>query len=101
MDSAAVAQAALEKRRQEEQEKIAQERQQLIQQMTDTVAAQSAIFEEFKTNCESRLDNNTNRIAAVSHSYRADFRSRATLRPEPLEATFYEVRGAFQSELLN
>ena len=84
MDSAAVAQAALEKQREdqaaalekqqsEEQERIQQEHQKAVDQIITKLSAETLAMSSFKTNCEALLAANSNRIAGVSSSYRKGF----------------------------
>lgn len=83
-NSAAVAQAALEaQQRQEAEKEMAlaalelkkrQERKTAFEQMDNTITAQSAQLSKFKADCVSRLDNNTNKVAALSWFRRKRFK---------------------------
>jgi flagellar biosynthesis/type III secretory pathway chaperone len=73
VDSAAVAQAALEKQRHDEQGKIAEEKQNTVDQFSRTLADRMAEFAKIKSGYESRLDDNTNKIAKLPNRYRSSF----------------------------
>ncbi len=74
----AKAQAALEaqKRREEQQKQAAleqqklEENQRIYEQIKTTLAAEAAQVSKFKAQCQTRLDNNTNKIAGVARSAR-------------------------------
>ena len=77
-NSAALAQAALEKQKRQEQEArqaaLEQERrrdkEKAFEQIKTALAEQVAQLSKFKSDCETRLDNNTNKIVGVARSYR-------------------------------
>lgn len=93
-NSAALAQAALEAQRRQEEEKVKeqaaidlqrrqeeakkadlemqkrQEREQMIAQINGAVSNQVALLSQFKTDCQAKLDNNTNKLAKVASSAR-------------------------------
>src|ERR1039458_4693247 len=62
--------AALEVQKQQEQEKAAalelqrrQDREKIVDQITSTLTNQVALLSKFKTDCQTRLNNNTNKDA--------------------------------------
>ena len=69
--------AALEVQKQQEKEKATalemqkrQEREKMIEQITSTLTNQVALLSQFKTDCQTRFDNNTNKLAKVAYSSR-------------------------------
>ncbi len=74
-DDAAIARAALEKQRVAEEAKLAQERQQMIDQITNSLAVEKAKVFKFRDDCEAILDENSNKIAKVSFLKRRTLRS--------------------------
>lgn len=90
-DVAAQAQAALQAKLRGEQDKeqaaakekeelalqkLKERRNQLIGQITNTLEAQILQLGEFKTNCLNRLNDNTNKIAKLSRSFRKSLTER-------------------------
>jgi hypothetical protein len=66
VDTAALERAALEKQRQEEQTRIAQERQQRIDQFYSSISQKVADLAQAQIESNNRLNNNTNKIAKAS-----------------------------------
>lgn len=122
-NSAALAQAALEAQRHQEEEKVKeqaaidlqrrqeeakkadlemqkrQEREKVVEGISNTVTAQLAMLSKFKTDCLTRLDNNTNGLAKlVSASRRSlkknndDFRSQIEKNVQIQETSLNNVK---------
>jgi hypothetical protein len=70
VDSAAIAQTALEKQRQEEQARLAQERQNAVEQITNMVSVEIAMAGKFKVDCETAFAANSNKLSELSFSSR-------------------------------
>jgi 4-amino-4-deoxy-L-arabinose transferase-like glycosyltransferase len=66
VDTAALAREALEKNRQEEQQRIAQQRQKAIDQFKSLVADKTAELAKLQTGSVGQLDDNTNKITKAA-----------------------------------